>query len=105
VQPRIQEILSFVLKTINDFQLDPLPPAGIVLSGGGLIHIDGALSMARQMFNLPVRLGITDSFDKEQSFTVALGLLYYSVRNKIGLNENNAKERAAISFLKGQKEL
>ena len=105
VQPRIQEILSFVLKTINDFQLDPLPPAGIVLSGGGLIHIDGALSMARQMFNLPVRLGITDSFDKEQSFTVALGLLYYSVRNKIGLNENNAKERAAISFFERAKRI
>jgi cell division protein FtsA len=105
VEPRIQEILSFVMGEIKNFNLKSPMPAGVVLTGGGLIHIKGSLEMAQQFFGLPVRLGVTDAYDKEQIFTVALGLLYYRLKHKTFENKSLARESPAFGFLEKARRL
>jgi len=80
-------------------------PAGIVFTGGGLVHIKGFLEMAQQLLEFPVRIGTTDSYGKEQSFTVALGLLYYIIKHR-AFNVNSAmKERSASGLFERAKRI
>lgn len=99
VEPRIQEILSFVSNCLKNLNLKSLLPAGVVLTGGGLVHIKGSMETAQQILGLPVRLGVIDSYDREQTFTVALGLLYYGLRHGIFNSGTMAKEKAVYGFL------
>ncbi|HHX23431.1 MAG: cell division protein FtsA [Tepidanaerobacteraceae bacterium] len=105
IEPRVQEILSYIVNCIRGFNLKTVLPAGIVFTGGGLIHIKGFLEMAQHLLNQPVRLGTSDSFDKEQTFTVALGLLNYIIKHRDFTNISVAKERSAYGFLERAKRI
>ena len=52
----------------------------------------------------PVRLA-TDSFDREQSFTVALGLLNYVINHRAFYRGSAMKERSALGFLEKIKQI
>ena len=105
IEPRVQEILSYIISTIAGFNLKTMLPAGIVFTGGGLVHIKGFLEMAQQLLEFPVRIGTTDSYGKEQSFTVALGLLYYIIKHR-AFNVNSAmKERSASGLFERAKRI
>jgi len=93
IEPRVQEIISYIAKSIKEFGLKSIPPAGIVFTGGGLIHIDGALEMAKQLLGIPVRAGVTSSYGKDQTFTIALGLLNYLIKHRIFDANTFAKEK------------
>jgi cell division protein FtsA len=105
VEPRVQEILSYIINCIKGFNLKTMLPAGIVFTGGGLVHIKGYLEMSQQLLDLPVRLGITDSFDREQTFTVALGLLNYLIKHRAFNIGSAAKERSAYGLLERAKRI
>jgi cell division protein FtsA len=105
VEPRIQEILLFVSNCLKNLNLKSMLPAGVVLTGGGLVHIKGSVELAQEILGLPVRLGIIDSYDREQTFTVALGLLYYGLRRGL-INGNVAmRQNAASSFFERAKRI
>ena len=105
MEPRVQEILSYIINCINGFNLETMLPAGIVFTGGGLVHIKGYLEMSQQLLELPVRLGITDTYDREQTFTVALGLLNYTIKHRAFYIDSAAKERSAYGFLERAKRI
>ncbi len=104
VKPRVQEILLYVNNFIHGFNLKTMLPAGIVFTGGGLVHIKGLFEMAQQLLEPPVRLA-TDSFDREQSFTVALGLLNYVINHRAFYRGSAMKERSALGFLEKIKQI
>lgn len=105
VEPRLQEILSFVAGCIKNFDLKSLLPAGVVLTGSGVVHIKGCLDLAQQILNLPVRVGVVDSYAQEQSFTVALGLLYYGLRHSLFSNNVPAREKPTLGFIERAKRI
>jgi cell division protein FtsA len=103
IEPRVQEILSYIISSIAGFNLKTMLPAGIVFTGGGLVHIKGFQEMSQRLLEFPVRIGSTDSYGKEQSFTVALGLLNYIINHR-AFNINSAvKERSASGLLERAK--
>jgi len=105
VEPRVQEILVLAQNRIKEFKLNSMLPAGVVLTGGGIVHMEGSLEMAQHILGYPVRKGFTDSYDKEQTFTVPLGLLnYVSKYNQLD-NDNLTSERSALGFLERAKRI
>lgn len=63
-----------------------------------VLHIKGFLDMAQQLLDFPVRIGTTDSYGKEQTFTVALGLLNYIIKHRALYVNLTMKERSASGF-------
>lgn len=98
VEPRVQEIIYLIQKSLKSFDLNSMLPAGMVLTGGGLIHIEGAVKLAEHMLNLPMRFGLANTYEKEQTFTVTLALLYYGLRHNIFQN-TATREGSAFGFI------
>ena len=105
VEPRVQEILVFAQNCIRDFDLKSMLPAGVVLTGGGLVHMKGSLEIAQHILGFPVRQGFTDSYDNEQTFIVTLGLLNYMSKYKLIDNTSATRERSAFGFWEKAKQL
>ncbi|MDD4569744.1 MAG: cell division protein FtsA [Tepidanaerobacteraceae bacterium] len=105
VEPRVQEILSYIVSSIQGFNLKTILPAGIVFTGGGLVHIKGFLEMSQQLLDQPVRLGTTDSYDNEQTFIVAFGLLNYILKHRAYVYGSVTKERPAFGFFERAKRI
>jgi len=104
VEPRVQEILSYVARSVKSMTEKSMLPAGAVLTGGGLIHIEGAMDMAQQFLGIPVRPGVHGSFESEQTFTVGLGLMYYFLKNRAD-NKVVMRERPVLSLFERVKNL
>lgn len=104
VEPRVQEILSYVSNSIKSINAKSMLPAGVVLTGGGLIHIKGALELTQQMLGLPVRPGTYSSFDSEQTFNVGMGLMHYILKNRAEIR-GPARERQPLSLFERAKRL
>ena len=60
VEPRYEELLTLVQAELRRSGFEDLIAAGIVLTGGSS-KIEGLVELAEEVFNLPVRLGITKS--------------------------------------------
>lgn len=106
IEPRVQEIISLIFNGIRKLNLKTLPPAGLVVTGGGLLNIKGSDEIVKKYINLPVRFGINSTYDKEQAFTVAMGLLHYSLKHKRNDNKRGmGRERAANTLLERAKRL
>lgn len=56
VEPRYEELFSLVLAELKRSGFESVIAAGIVLTGGGA-KMDGAIELAEEVFNMPVRLG------------------------------------------------
>lgn len=56
VEPRYEELFSLVLAELKRSGFESMIAAGIVLTGGGA-KMDGAIELAEEVFNMPVRLG------------------------------------------------
>ena len=56
VEPSYEELFSLVLAELKRSGFESVIAAGIVLTGGGA-KMDGAIELAEEVFNMPVRLG------------------------------------------------
>ena len=56
VEPRYEELFSLVLAELKRSGFENMIAAGIVLTGGGA-KMDGAIELAEEVVNMPVRLG------------------------------------------------
>ncbi len=56
VEPRYEELFNLVLAELKRSGFENMIAAGIVLTGGGA-KMDGAIELAEEVFNMPVRLG------------------------------------------------
>lgn len=56
VEPRYEELFNLVLAELKRSGFESMIAAGMVLTGGGA-KMEGAIELAEEVFNMPVRLG------------------------------------------------
>ena len=80
--PRMKEIFSMVSKVLDQNNLMPVVPAGIIISGGGAETIE-IKEVAKRVLNLPARIGMPKEIKgltmdiHKPSFINSIGLLEY----------------------------
>ena len=84
IQPRMEEIFSLTAKEIKRSEFGDLLGAGVVLTGGGSL-LEGASTLAEEVFGLPTKVGSPQGFvglvDTASSpiFATGVGLVLYGL--------------------------
>ncbi|MFT4924193.1 MAG: cell division protein FtsA [Phenylobacterium sp.] len=87
IEPRYQELFEFVLQEIRNSDLESQVAAGVVLTGG-TAKMEGAVELAEDIFQMPVRLGqplaVTGlaEYVNDPCYSTAVGLLLYGKEMK-----------------------
>jgi cell division protein FtsA len=87
VQPRIEEIFSFVKAEIARLGCDDMLASGAVITGGST-QLPGMAELAEDILGIPVRLGIPKGVGgladvvKSPSFATAVGLVQYAANQQ-----------------------
>jgi len=80
--PRMKEVFSMVLKVLDQNNLMPVVPAGVIISGGGAETVE-IKEVAKRVLNLPARIGMPKEIKgltmdiHKPSFVNSIGLLEY----------------------------
>ena len=91
VEPRYEELFQLIQAELRRSGFEDMIAAGVVLTGGSSL-VEGAVELAEEVFNMPVRLGIPHGMsglkDEVSSpcFATTVGLLKY------------AREHTSVSF-------
>ncbi|MDH4157144.1 MAG: cell division protein FtsA [candidate division Zixibacteria bacterium] len=102
IEPRMEEVLSLVVREIKKAGLGEIPTGGLVLTGGCSL-LPGTVELAEQIFDMPVRcgriMGIESTPDElnDNRFATAHGLLIYGFHHEPVRTGKNGSMR---SFLK-----
>jgi len=103
VEPRFKELFELALMEIRRSGYEDQIAAGIVLTGG-TAKMTGALEVAEEIFQMPVRIGspigmigLTDYVD-DPSFATAVGLLQYSQTMQTA-NAQKTSEKNDVNWL------
>jgi cell division protein FtsA len=92
--PRMKEIFSMVAKKIEQKNLVPVVPAGVIISGGGAENV-GIEEVAKRTLNLPARIGMPKEIKgltmdiHKPSFVNSIGLLRYGQEQNGGTSTNS----------------
>ncbi len=87
VEPRYEELLEFVHKELKHSGFLETLGAGLVLTGGSA-RMEGAIELAEEMFDMPVRLGIPQHVKglvevvRNPIYATGVGLLLYGLQNR-----------------------
>ncbi len=102
IEPRMEEILSLVIREIKRADVADMLTGGMVLAGGASL-LPGTIELAEQMLDMPVRRGELSSFEStpdelnNSSYATAHGLLAYG----FGHDPSPSSPRSKVSgFLK-----
>ena len=100
IEARVSEIFDIINMELvrSGFKQDIL--TDVVITGGGASYFPGIKELSKEIFNLPVRIGLPDSIGvKEPIFSTSLGLIKYSFKRKfnyfIEYNNVDAKKGKA----------
>ncbi len=102
IQPRMEEIFSLAAKEIKRSDYGDLLGAGVVLSGGGSL-LDGCVTLAEEIFGLPVKIGIPQGFSGlietavNPIFATGVGLVLYGIENEEGVKGFKEDESGLFS--------
>jgi cell division protein FtsA len=86
IGPRMEEILMLTHREIKKANYPETLAAGVVLTGGGSL-LPGAVEMAEQIFDMPVKLGLPRGFDgltdmaDSPIHATGIGLIHYGIRH------------------------
>ncbi len=87
IEPRLEEVLSLVMREMRQVGLSHIPSSGVVLTGGGAL-LPGAVQLAEQIMDMPVRLGTINGIEhtpdelRNPRYATVHGLLSYAVRHE-----------------------
>lgn len=87
IEPRMEEILSLVMREMRQVGLSHTPSSGIVLTGGGSL-LPGTVQLAEQIMDMPVRLGKISGIEstpdelRNPRYAAVHGLLSYAVQHE-----------------------
>jgi cell division protein FtsA len=85
LQPRAEEIIHFVRDEIRGAGYERQSGAGVVLTGGGAV-MRGLPELVEDMLDLPVRLGIPQTFSEERfqdpGYATVVGLVKFGERRR-----------------------
>jgi len=90
IHPRMEEIFRLAAGEIRKSEFANLMTAGIVLTGGGAL-IKGAVDLAEEIFDMPVKLGIPKGFSglidlaKSPIHATGVGLIMYALSHRYEL--------------------
>jgi cell division protein FtsA len=114
IEPRYQELFEMVLSQIRESGLEGQIAAGVVLTGG-TAKMEGAIELAEDIFQMPVRLGCPlevgglSEYVNDPCYATAVGLLMYGKEMKnhaMGESQNSAGVgnmlRRISSWFKGE---
>ena len=107
IQPRLHEIFNLSKEEINKSENRSEFTFGIILTGGGA-SLKNISDIAREIFNMPVKIGIPDSVNgkidiiNNPRFSTTVGIIKYAIDNENNINEkikfNN--DKSIISIIK-----
>lgn len=96
IEARMTELLEMARDAIGLARLQKRVPAGVILTGGGAL-LPGAIDLAQQVFDAPVRLGTPidlagwgEQVDSPQ-FATGVGLVRYALRQKMAQTASGAQ--------------
>ncbi|QTH72609.1 cell division protein FtsA [Pseudoalteromonas xiamenensis] len=102
VEPRFRELFELAYEEIRDAGFEEQIAAGVVLTGG-TAKMQGALEVAEEIFQMPVRVGkplgvvgLTD-YVNDPAFATAVGLLQYG-RTLQTMNAQKSKDNQQDSW-------
>jgi len=109
IEPRLIEIFTLALEEINKSESKGEFTFGTILTGGGASLRDIS-EVAKDIFNMPVKIGIPDSVNGKISiinnprFATTIGIIKYAIDNQKNINEqiNFNKEKNIFSLLKNK---
>ncbi|MGH8015583.1 MAG: cell division protein FtsA, partial [Candidatus Zixiibacteriota bacterium] len=87
IEPRLEEILSLVMREMRQAGLSHIPSSGVVLTGGGSL-LPGTIQLAEQIMDMPVRLGKINGIEstpdelRNPRYATVHGLLSYAVQHE-----------------------
>ena len=87
IEPRMEEILSLVLREVRRAGVEDVLTGGVVLTGGGSM-LSGTAELAEQIIDVPVRLGQVSGVEHipdelmGNRFATACGLLVYGFQHE-----------------------
>jgi len=90
IHPRMEEIFRLAAGEIRKSEFANLMTAGIVITGGGAL-IKGAVELAEEVFDMPVKLGIPKGFSglidlaKSPIHATGVGLIMYALAHRYEL--------------------
>lgn len=101
IEARMIELFEMARDSMGVSRLQKRVPAGVILSGGGAL-LPGALELAQQVFDLPVRLGKpfnmdgwSDQVDSPQ-YATAVGLLRFALRQQAAQMGNGSMSTLGV---------
>jgi cell division protein FtsA len=90
VEPRMEEMLRLALSEIRKSEFAGMMTSGVVLTGGAsMLH--GAIRLAEEIFDMPVKSGIPHGFTglidlvKSPIYATGIGLILYADRHRFEL--------------------
>ena len=90
IHPRMEEIFKLAVGEMRKSEYASMMTTGVVLTGGGSL-LKGAVELAEEVFDMPVKLGIPKGFHglidmvKNPMHATGIGLIHYAIRNKYEL--------------------
>ncbi|MDQ7063921.1 MAG: cell division protein FtsA [candidate division KSB1 bacterium] len=87
IQPRMEEILMLAYNEVKKSDYIHLMTAGVVLTGGGAM-LPGAVELAEEIFQMPVKLGLPQRIEsvsdevQKPSHATGVGLILYGLENQ-----------------------
>lgn len=104
IEPRLEEICTLVKREIMKSGYEGLVSSGVVITGG-TAAMEGAMELAEQVFNLPVRRGlpanITGLVDVVRSpmYSTGVGLVQYGAKQLTGTQFQRGNDSRVFSKL------
>jgi len=85
IEPRMMEILNFARNEIPDTVRICNPTSKVVITGGSLV-MNGAVEMAKEIFDMPARLGVPFGIKSNSdmvfspAYSTGVGLIHYGMK-------------------------
>jgi len=103
IEPRVEEIFTFVHEEMAKIGRENLIPAGGILTGGGAL-LRGVKEISEDILDLPMRLGIPQKVEGlsevigSPDYATAIGLIKYAQKEEFPIYEKRFARRKRRSF-------
>lgn len=103
IEARYRELFELTYQEIQDSGYNLMIPAGIVLTGGSS-KIEGAVELARKVFQMPTRLGVPSSDNnlsdlvKNPIYSTGVGLVHYGQKHPVDYHYNESSSESQGFF-------
>ncbi len=83
IEARIQEILALCKQLVDQAEIQNLDGVGLVLTGSGILSLEGVKQIAQNEFNSPVRIAdYKSNIIPKPEYSTAIGMLRHILLNK-----------------------